>query len=45
MRGEMGVMRNDLRKEIETLGLSLTVRMGGMLVVAVGMLASLRRFF
>ena len=44
LRREMTLMRDDLRKDIDTLGLKLTIRMGGMLVVAIGVLASLRRF-
>jgi uncharacterized coiled-coil DUF342 family protein len=43
LRQDLVRLRDELRKEIELMGSNLTVRVGGMLVVAVGVLATLMR--
>ncbi len=43
VRRDMDALGERLEQRIENLGLNLTVRMGGMLVVAVGLLATLNK--
>ena len=45
MRKDMATLGADLRKDIDVMGLKLSVRMGGMLVVAVGALATINKLF
>lgn len=45
VRKDMATLGADLRKDIDVMGLKLSVRMGGMLVVAVGALATINKLF